>query len=102
MDDVIVTDELGGIAFRKPCDIAFRIMQCKWGIPFEQLVYVGDNAAKDFLAPRCLGMYTVWFKNADGVHPVVDVGVSVNAMATDVVSVAEIVRNAVKNEQWEK
>jgi FMN phosphatase YigB (HAD superfamily) len=26
VDDVIITDELGGIQFRKPCDIAFRIM----------------------------------------------------------------------------
>lgn len=31
MDDIIITDELGGIQFRKPCDIAFRIMQNRWG-----------------------------------------------------------------------
>ena len=99
MDDVIVTDELGGIAFRKPNDIAFRMMQCKWGIPFEQLVYVGDNAAKDFLAPRCLGMYSIWFKNADSVHPVVETGVSVDAVATDVASVARLVRDAVSEKQ---
>lgn len=50
VDDVIVTDELGGVQFRKPNDIAFRIMQCRWRIPFEQMVYVGDNPAKDFQA----------------------------------------------------
>lgn len=27
IDDIIVTDELGGIQFRKPNDISFRIMQ---------------------------------------------------------------------------
>ena len=38
--DVIITDELGGTQFRKPCDIAFRIMACKWKLPFEQIVYI--------------------------------------------------------------
>lgn len=27
IDDIIITDELGGTQFRKSCDIAFRIMQ---------------------------------------------------------------------------
>ena len=40
VDDIIVTDELGGEQFRKPCDIAFRIMQRRWKIPFEQMMYV--------------------------------------------------------------
>ena len=35
VDDIIITDELGGDQFRKPCDIAFRIMQRRWRIPFE-------------------------------------------------------------------
>ena len=50
VDDVIITDELGGVQFRKPNDISFRIMQNRWGIPFEQIVYVGDNISKDFIA----------------------------------------------------
>ena len=37
IDDIIITDELGGTQFRKPCDIAFRIMQRRWGLPFEQI-----------------------------------------------------------------
>lgn len=72
MDDIIITDELGGIQFRKPCDIAFRIMQRRWKIPFEQLLYVGDNAAKDFQAPKQLGMRSAYFKNADGLYFVSD------------------------------
>jgi FMN phosphatase YigB (HAD superfamily)/carbamoylphosphate synthase large subunit len=68
IDDIIITDELGGEQFRKPCDIAFRIMQRKWRIPFEQMVYVGDNADKDFQAPRQLGMQSVWFQNEDGLY----------------------------------
>lgn len=68
VSDIIITDELGGIQFRKPCDIAFRIMQRRWGIPFEQIVYVGDNAEKDFQAPKKLGMRSVYFKNDDGLY----------------------------------
>lgn len=37
-----VGDELGGIQFRKPNDIAFRIMQNRWRVPFEQLVYLPE------------------------------------------------------------
>lgn len=68
VDDIIITDELGGIQFRKPNDISFRIMQCRWRIPFEDMVYVGDNLAKDFQAPRQLGMQCIWYKNKDGLY----------------------------------
>lgn len=68
VDDVIVTDELGGVQFRKPCDIAFRIIQRRWDIPFGQMVYVGDNPAKDFQAPHQLGMRSMWLKNPEGLY----------------------------------
>ena len=68
IDDIIITDELGGTQFRKPCDIAFRIMQRRWRIPFEQMMYVGDNAGKDFQAPRQLGMRSLHFKNENGIY----------------------------------
>ena len=68
IDDILITDELGGPQFRKPCDIAFRILQLRWNIPFDQLLYVGDNPVKDFLAPRTLGMKTIWFKNPEGLY----------------------------------
>lgn len=68
IDDIIITDELGGTRFRKPCDIAFRIMQRRWGLPFEQMVYVGDNEEKDFQAPKQLGMRSVFFRNIDGIY----------------------------------
>lgn len=68
IDDIIITDEPGGTQFRKPCDIAFRIMQRRWGLPFEQMVYVGDNAEKDFQAPKQLGMRTLGFENEDALY----------------------------------
>ena len=68
VDDIIITDELGGEQFRKPCDLAFRIMQRRWGIPFEQMMYVGDNLEKDFRGPQVLGMQMLWFCNSGGLY----------------------------------
>lgn len=68
IDDIIITDELGGPQFRKPCDIAFRIMQNRWRLPYEQIVYVGDNPNKDFQACRQLGMRWKYFRNEDGLY----------------------------------
>ncbi len=67
-DDVIITDELGGTQFRKPCDIAFRIMRTKWQLPYEEIVYVGDNPSKDFQAPIQLGMGGIFIDNKDGIY----------------------------------
>lgn len=66
--DIIMTDELGGTVFCKPNDIAFRIMQRRWKIPFEQIAYVGDNPEKDFKAPEQLGMQRIYFRNPDGLY----------------------------------
>lgn len=68
VDDIIITDELGGVKFRKPNSISFRIMQTKWQIPFEEMIYIGDNPEKDFNAPRQLGMHTMFFNNKDGLY----------------------------------
>ena len=68
VDDVIVTDELGGTQFRKPCDIAFRIMQTKWKFDPSEIVYIGDNPVKDFQAVSQLGMKGVYFCNSQGVY----------------------------------
>ena len=68
IDDIIITDELGGTQFRKPNDISFRIMQNRWRMSFEAMVYVGDNVNKDFQAPKQLGMKRIWMKNTDGLY----------------------------------
>jgi putative hydrolase of the HAD superfamily len=67
-DKIIITDELGGIEFRKPNETAFRIMQEYFQVPFERMVYVGDNLRKDFIAPEKLGMKSVYFRNEDGLY----------------------------------
>lgn len=67
-ENIIITDELGGIQFRKPCDIAFRIMLTRWKLNPENVIYVGDNTEKDFQAPQQLGMRSMWFRNEDGLY----------------------------------
>ena len=75
VDDVIITDELGGVQFRKPCDIAFRILMTRWRFNPADIIYVGDNPAKDFQAPQQLGMRSVYFANQDGLyHDEKDIG----------------------------
>lgn len=68
IDDVIITDELGGVQFRKPCDIAFRIIATRWRLNPADIVYVGDNPAKDFQAPQQLGMKSIYFNNKEGLY----------------------------------
>lgn len=68
IDDVIITDELGGEQFRKPCDIAFRIISTRWRLNPADIVYIGDNSTKDFQAPQQLGMKSILFKNKNGLH----------------------------------
>lgn len=68
LDNIIITDELGGVQFRKPCDVAFRIMLTRWRLNSADVVYVGDNLKKDFQAPQQLGMRSIWFQNKDGLY----------------------------------
>ena len=68
VDQVIITDELGGIQYRKPNKKAFELMQNRWKIAFNKMVYIGDNISKDFSAPKELGMNVIYFKNANGLY----------------------------------
>lgn len=68
VDEIIITDELGGPQFRKPCDISFRIMQRRFRADYKECVYIGDNVKKDFKAPVRLGMECIWLKNTDTIH----------------------------------
>lgn len=69
-DQLIITDELGGVEFRKPNSLAFEKMRERFGIQYSQMCYVGDNIAKDFIAPQKLGMQSIWFKNKEGIYTI--------------------------------
>lgn len=51
----------------KPSPVAFESLMRRFGA-HECYVYVGDNAGKDFIAPRALGWRTIHFRNPRGVH----------------------------------
>ena len=63
-----ITDELGGVKYRKPNETAFIQMADKLNVAFTQMCYIGDNINKDFIAPLKLGMRAVWFRNQDGLY----------------------------------
>lgn len=69
VDEIIITDELGGPDFRKPCGKAFYLMRDMIGKGgYSTMCYVGDNIKKDFIAPKEFGMRCIWFRNKDGVY----------------------------------
>lgn len=70
VDHIIITDELGGVEYRKPNKTAFVKMQELLDVPFEEMCYIGDNIKKDFVAPNMLGMRSIWFRNMDGLYSV--------------------------------
>lgn len=67
LDPVIVTD-MWGQQFRKPHPRAFETVMARHGGVGADYVYVGDNPAKDFLAPRALGWRTLRIRRAGGLH----------------------------------
>lgn len=56
VDHIIVTDELGGMEYRKLNKEAFVRMQKQFDVNYSEMCYVGDNIKKDFVAPEQLGM----------------------------------------------
>lgn len=68
VDQIIVTDELGGVEMRKPSPVSFCLMSERMGIEYEEMCYVGDNILKDFIAPAKLNMRCIWVRNSDRVY----------------------------------
>ena len=68
VDKIIITDEFGGIQYRKPNPKAFETMRDYFDVRFEEMCYIGDNITKDFIAPDMLGMKSIFFKNQKGLY----------------------------------
>lgn len=67
MDKIIVTDDLGR-EYWKPHQLAFKLMKEYFGLDNKEIMYVGDNINKDFIAPNELGMISVMVKSSNGVY----------------------------------
>ncbi|MDE7307836.1 MAG: HAD family hydrolase, partial [Lachnospiraceae bacterium] len=65
---IIVTDKLGGVLFRKPNDISFRIMKYCFDVEYQGMIYIRDNIRKDFIVPKTLRMKWIWYYNSEGIY----------------------------------
>ncbi len=59
LDHVVVSDELGGRAVRKPHPLPFRRALALLGLPPEQVVHIGDRPGKDVEGAAAVGMRCV-------------------------------------------
>ena len=55
-------------AYFKPHPMAFERVAAAIGVPGDRFVYVGDNPAKDFVAPNAMGWTTVQIVRDGGIH----------------------------------
>jgi putative hydrolase of the HAD superfamily len=68
---IIYTGALGGREFHKPHPRSFEMMEGELGAKLGadiQMVYIGDNPAKDFVAPNARGWTTIQLVRDGGIH----------------------------------
>lgn len=65
---IVYTGALGGRAFSKPHPLSYEQMEAAIGVPGRQLVYVGDNPAKDFVTPNARGWISVQVHRPMRIH----------------------------------
>lgn len=64
---LLCTDALGRACW-KPSPVAFEAVAAAHKSPPQAMVYIADNATKDFAAPRRLGWRTVQIERPGGLH----------------------------------
>jgi putative hydrolase of the HAD superfamily len=65
--DLLVITDAWGTSYRKPHPRAYELVQSHFRAS-ERYVYIGDNPAKDFIAPKALGWTTVRVRRPGGLH----------------------------------
>ena len=65
---IVYTGALGGRSFSKPHPRAFEQMEAALGQPDDRFVYIGDNPAKDFVAPNARGWISVQVHRPQRIH----------------------------------
>jgi len=66
-DEIIVTDEIGK-EYWKPHPKSFEIMSKRLKVEYEDMIYIGDNPAKDFYISNIYPIDTVRIIRDEGVH----------------------------------
>lgn len=67
LDPIVRTGEWGR-SYWKPHPRGFEQIQLHHDLPAAKFVYVADNCAKDFIAPRALGWRTVQIRRPGAIH----------------------------------
>jgi putative hydrolase of the HAD superfamily len=67
LDRIIPTDQWG-MDYWKPHKRAFQMVERHHGVTGRRFIYVADNPAKDFIAPRALGWGAVQINREGAVH----------------------------------
>lgn len=67
MEKIIITDELGK-EYWKPDKRSFEMMKEYFNVEYSNMIYIGDNIKKDFLAPNKLGMISIQIERKEGVY----------------------------------
>lgn len=67
VDSVVLTDELGRDCW-KPSPAGFKLLSETLGIEQKALTYIGDNPAKDFIAPNRQGWRTIRIRMEGQLH----------------------------------
>ena len=67
-DYIIVTDTFGGREFWKPNEISYIRMAQSLQVEFDEMIYVGDNRAKDFAIADKLPIITVEILRNNKIH----------------------------------
>lgn len=70
-DEIIITDELGGSEFRKPCEVPYVQLCRLLDVNAIEAVYIGNNPACDFLTPNKMNMDSILIYNKHSI-PVQD------------------------------
>lgn len=66
-DYIVFTEDFGREAW-KPSPKGFLLLQKHFSLAPEACAYVGDNVAKDFIAPNRLGWLTILWRRGGGVY----------------------------------
>ncbi len=65
---VILNDEFGGARYRKPDPKGFLEMVRLMGVDASEMIYIGDNPAKDFHIARDTAIRTARIKRENGIY----------------------------------
>ena len=101
-DCINITDELGGIRYRKPNEIPYKIILNELKVKPEEAIYVGDNPAKDFISANKLGLITIMVNYCRGLYHITNLSKEYLAMYSvdKLLKVKELLQNW--NEQIDK